>query len=65
MSLYEKTLKESAEEGYPRDVHPMLRYYVDSGARSMGSGMPFASLKRRCTEEYAYLMKEKVQSRIF
>ena len=62
---YERILKERAEEGYRRDVHPMLRYYVENGARSMGDGMRFASLKRRCAEDYIYLMEEKVQRRLF
>ena len=31
--LYEKILKERAEEGYRRDVHPMVRYYVENGVR--------------------------------
>jgi hypothetical protein len=29
--LYEKILKERAEEGYRRDFHPMVRYYVENG----------------------------------
>ena len=65
MGLYERISEERAEEGYRRDVHPMLRYYVEHGARSMGSGMQFASLKRRYPEDYAYLMEEKVQKRLF
>jgi hypothetical protein len=65
MGLYRKILEEKAEEGYRREVHPMLRYYVENGARSMGSGMHFASLKRRYPEDYAYLMEEKVQRRLF
>jgi hypothetical protein len=65
MALYQEILKERAEEGFRRDVHPMLRYYVENGARSMGCGMRFASLKRRCPEDYAYLMEEKVQKRLF
>ena len=46
MGLYRKILEERAEEGYRRDVHSMLRFYVENGARSMGCGMRFASLKR-------------------
>jgi hypothetical protein len=65
MGLYQEILKERAEEAYRRDVHPMLRYYVENGARSMGCGMRFASLKRRYPEDYAYLMEEKVQRRLF
>jgi hypothetical protein len=65
MDLYRKILEERFEEGYRRDVHPMLRYYVEKGARSMGCGMRFASLKRRYPEDYAYLMEEKVQRRFF
>jgi hypothetical protein len=29
--LYEKILKERAEEVYRRDIHPMVRYYVENG----------------------------------
>jgi hypothetical protein len=65
MDLYRKILEERFEEGYRRDVHPMLRYYVENGARSMGCGMRFASLKRGYSEDYAYLMEEKVQRRLF
>jgi hypothetical protein len=65
MGLYQEILKERAKEGYCRDVHPMLRFYVENGARSMGCGMRFASLKRRYPEDYAYLMEEKVQRRLF
>ena len=65
MDLYEQILKERAEEGYRRDVLPMLRHYVENGARSMGDGMRFASLKRRYPEDYEYLMEEKVQRRLF
>ena len=65
MTLYQKILKERAEEGYRRDVHSMLRYYVENGARSMGCGMRFASLKRRYPEDYAYLREENVQRRLF
>jgi hypothetical protein len=65
IGLYQEILKERAEEGYRRDVHSMLRFYVEHGARSMGCGMRFASLKRRYPEDYAYLMEEKVQRRLF
>ena len=65
MGLYERILEEKKVEAYRRDVHPMLRFYVENGARSMGSGMHFASLKRRYPEDYAYLMEEKVQRRLF
>jgi hypothetical protein len=64
MYLYRKILEERFKEGYRRDVHPVLRYYVENGARSMGCGMHFASLKRRYPEDYAYLMEEKVQKRL-
>jgi hypothetical protein len=64
MALYQEILKERAEAGYDTKVHPMLRYYVEKGARSMGCGMRFASLKRRYPEDYAYLMEEKVQKRL-
>jgi hypothetical protein len=33
MSLYEKILKERGEEGYRRDVYPIVRYYVENGVR--------------------------------
>ena len=33
MSLHEKILKERAEEGYRRDAHPIVRYYVENGVR--------------------------------
>jgi hypothetical protein len=65
MYLYRKILEERVQEGYRRDVHPMLRFYVENGARSMGCGMRFASLKRKYPEDYAYLMEEKVQRRFF
>jgi hypothetical protein len=65
MGLHERILEERVEEGYRRDVPPMLRYYVENGARSMGCGMRFASLKRRYPEDYAYLMEEKVQKKLF
>jgi hypothetical protein len=65
MRLYERILEERVHEGYHRDVHPMLRFYVETGARSTGSGMHLASLKRRYPEDYAYLMEEKVQRRLF
>jgi hypothetical protein len=65
MGLYERILEERVKEGYRRDLPPVLRYYVENGARSMGSGMHFASLKRRYPEDYAYLMEEKVQRRLF
>jgi hypothetical protein len=65
MDLYQEILKERAEEGYRRDVQPMLRYYVENGVRSMGCGMHFSSLKSRYPEDYAYLMEEKVQRRLF
>ena len=65
LGLYERILKERAEEGYRRDVLPMLRYYVENGAKSMGDGMRFTSLKRRYPEDYEYLMEEKVQRRLF
>jgi hypothetical protein len=65
MGLYQEILKERAEEAYRRDVHPMLRYYVENGARSMGCGMQLASLKRRYPEDYAHLMEVKVQKRLF
>jgi hypothetical protein len=29
--LYEKILNERAEEGYRRDIHPMVRCYVENG----------------------------------
>jgi len=29
--LYEKILKERAEEVYRSDIHPMVRYYVENG----------------------------------
>ena len=29
--LYEKILKERAEEVYRRDIHPIVRYYVENG----------------------------------
>ena len=29
--LYEKILKERAEEVYRRDIHPMVRYSVENG----------------------------------
>ena len=29
--LYKKFLKERAEEVYRRDIHPMVRYYVENG----------------------------------
>jgi hypothetical protein len=65
MYLYRKILEERFKEGYRRDVHPVLRYYAENGARSMGCGMRFASLKRTYPEDYAYLMEEKVQRRLF
>ena len=65
IGLYQEILKERAEEGYRRDVHPMLRFYVEKGVKSMGCGMRFASLKRRYPEDYTYLMEEKVQRRLF
>jgi hypothetical protein len=65
MGLHERILEERVQEAYRRDVHPMLRFYVENGARSMGCGMRFASLKRRYPEDYAYLMEEKVQWRLF
>ena len=33
--LYEKILKERAEEVYRRDIHPMVRYYVENGMIAM------------------------------
>jgi hypothetical protein len=65
IGLYQEILKERVEEGYRRDVHSMLRYNVENGVRSMGCGMRFASLRRRYPEDYAYLMEEKVQRRLF
>jgi hypothetical protein len=66
MGLYRKILEEKRfKEGYRRDIHPVLHYYVENGARSMGCGMHFASVKRRYPEDYAYLMEEKVQRRLF
>jgi hypothetical protein len=65
IGLYQEILKERVEEGFRRDVHPMLPYYVENGVKSLGCGMRFASLKRRYPEDYAYLMEEKVQRRLF
>jgi hypothetical protein len=39
MGLFRKILEERAEEGYRRDVHPMLRFYVENGVRSMGCAL--------------------------
>ena len=61
MGLYERILEERVQEGFRRDVHPMLRYFVENRVRSMGCGMRFASLKSRYPEDYAYFMEEKVQ----
>ena len=65
MGIYEKIMRERTKEGYRRDVHPMLRYYVENGARSMGDGMRFASLKRKYREDYEWLLEEKVQDKLF
>jgi hypothetical protein len=65
MGLHERVLEERVREGCRRDVHPMLRYYVENGVGSLVYGMRFASLKRRCPEDFAYLMEEKVQRRLF
>jgi hypothetical protein len=32
--LYKKILNETTEEGYPRDMHPMVRY-VENGMKAM------------------------------
>ena len=29
--LYKKILNERTEEGYRRDIHPMVRYYAENG----------------------------------
>ena len=65
MGLYRKILEERVKEDYRRYVHPVLCYYVENGARSMGCGMRFASLRMRYPKDYAYLMEEKVQTRLF
>jgi hypothetical protein len=61
MGLYQEILKERAKEGYCRYVHPMLRFYVGNGARSMGCGIRFASLNRRYPEDYSCLMEVHLQ----
>ena len=33
--LYKKILNETTEEGYPRDMHPMVRSYVENGMKAM------------------------------
>jgi hypothetical protein len=33
--LYEKIVNERTEEGYRRDVHPVVRYYAENGMKAM------------------------------
>jgi hypothetical protein len=43
----------------------MIRHFIERGVHSPGEGMWFASLKRRYPQEYARLMMEKAQQKLF
>ncbi len=55
-SLYQRILHESVGR---EPAHPMLRFYVENGVRSMGCAFRFASLKREYPGDYERLTLEK------
>lgn len=55
-SLYRRLLQEATG----RDpAHPMIAFYVEKDARSLGCAYRFASLKRKYPKEHGRLVLEK------